>query len=189
MLLHENTLISLDVLEKEFVCNLSACKGACCVEGDSGAPLEPEEIEIIAENLKEIKPFMDRKSLAVLDKKGFYEKDKEGDLVTNCLNGKACIFAITENGIYKCAIEKAFIAGKISFKKPVSCHLYPIRIAKVGEYKALNYSKWEVCSPACTFGKSLKVPVFKFLKEALVRKFGEEWFDGLEEIAAQYAER
>jgi hypothetical protein len=187
MLLHENTLISLDVLEKEFVCNLSACKGACCIEGESGAPLEKEEVGIIEENLAEIRPFMARKSLEFLEKNGFHEYDRDGDLVTKCLDGRACIFAINEKGIYSCAIEKAYIAGKISYKKPISCHLYPIRIAKVGEYKALNYSKWEVCNPACSLGRSLKVPVFRFLKEALVRRFGEDWFAGLEEVAAEYS--
>jgi len=186
MLVHENTLISLDVVEKDFVCNLSACKGACCIEGESGAPLEEEEIKIIEENLGEIKPFMARKALKLLEEKGFWEKDTDGDLVTNCLSGKACIFAITENGIYKCSIEKAYLAGKIEYKKPISCHLYPIRLAQVGEYRALNYSKWEVCDPACKLGASLQVPVFKFLKEALVRKFGENWYQGLEEIAGEY---
>jgi hypothetical protein len=186
MLVHENTLVSLDLIEKDFVCNLSACKGACCVEGESGAPLDEEEINIIADNIDEIKPHMTRKALKLLDKKGFWEKDTDGDLVTNCLDGKACIFAITEGGIYQCSIEKAFNAGKINYKKPISCHLYPIRLANVGEYKALNYSKWDVCDPACKLGASLQVPVFKFLKDALVRKFGENWYNGLEQIAKEY---
>jgi len=189
MLLHENTLVSLDLLEKEFVCNLSACKGACCVEGDSGAPLELSEIEILKDNIEQIKPFMDEKSIKLLEQKGFYEKDTDGDLVTNCLNGKECIFAITENGVYRCSIEKANEAGKIDFKKPVSCHLYPVRISKTGDYDAVNFSKWEICNPACELGASLKVPVYKFLKESLVRRFGEEWYEGLEQIAKEYAMR
>jgi hypothetical protein len=186
MLVHENTLVSLDVLDTDFVCNLSACKGACCVEGESGAPLDVEEIEIIAENLEQIKPFMSRLGLKLLEKKGFWEKDTDGDLVTNCLDGKACLFAINEGGIYKCAIEKSFLAGKITFKKPISCHLYPVRLAKVGNYLAVNYSKWEVCDPACKLGTSLQVPVYRFLKESLVRKFGQEWYDGLDEIAQEF---
>ena len=183
MLVHENTLVSLDVLEKDFVCNLSACKGICCVEGESGAPLERSEINEIADNLEKIKPFMDEKALKLLDKKGFYERDSDGDLVTNCLNGKACIFATAEEGVYKCAIENAYRAGISSFQKPVSCHLYPIRVSKVGENEAVNFSKWEICNPACELGASLKVPVYRFLKDGLVRKFGIEWYEGLEEIA------
>jgi len=186
MLVHDNTLISLDLIEKDFVCNLSACKGACCVEGESGAPLDEGEIKIIADNINKIKPYMTSQALELLDEKGFWEKDTDGDLVTNCLDGKACIFAITEGDVYKCSIEKAYNAGDINYKKPISCHLYPVRLAKVGEYQALNYSKWEVCDPACKLGESLKVPVFKFLKEALVRKFGDSWFEGLEEIAGEY---
>ena len=186
MLVHENTLVSLDILEKEFVCNLSACKGICCVEGESGAPLDKSEINVIAENLHEIKPFMDEKALKLLDKKGFYERDSDGDLVTNCLNGKACVFATSDAGVYKCAIEKAYLAGKISFQKPVSCHLYPARISKVGESEAVNFSKWEICNPACELGASLKVPVYRFLKDGLVRKFGLEWYEGLEQIAKDF---
>jgi len=189
MIVHENTLVSLDLLEKDFVCNLSACKGACCVEGESGAPLDEEEIGIIEENLEAIKPFMEARSVKLLQKRGFWEKDTDGDLVTLCHNGRACIFAITEAGIYKCAMEKAYLAGKTKWPKPISCHLYPVRLAKVGEYRALNYSKWEVCDPACQLGASLKVPVFKFLKDALVRKFGENWYKGLEEIAGEYLNR
>jgi hypothetical protein len=186
MLVHANTLVSLDVLDTDFVCNLSACKGACCVEGESGAPLDAEEIEIIAENLEQIKPFMSRLGLKLLEQKGFWEKDTDGDLVTNCLDGKACLFAINEGGIHKCSIEKSFLAGKIEFKKPISCHLYPVRLAKVGEYMAINYSKWDVCDPACKLGASLQVPVYRFLKESLVRKFGQEWYDGLDEIAQEF---
>jgi hypothetical protein len=189
MLLHDNTLISLDLLEKEFVCNLSACKGACCIEGESGAPLEEEEISIIAQNLEGIKPYMDSRALNLLTQEGFHEYDRDGDLVTKCLNGRECIFAITEEGIYKCAIEKACNEGKSTFKKPVSCHLYPVRVAKVGDYVALNYNKWEVCDPACSLGNSLKVPVFKFLKDALVRRFGTDWYQGLEEIAHEYKQK
>jgi hypothetical protein len=189
MLLHENTLISLDLLEKEFVCNLDKCKGACCVEGESGAPLDVEEIGLISEDIESIKPYMEPRSRDLLEKDGFHEYDKDGDLVTRCMNGRACIFAITENGIYKCAIEKAFNDGKTSFRKPLSCHLYPVRISKVGEFLALNYSKWEVCDPACKLGRSLKVPVYKFLKESLERGFGAEWYQGLVEIAAEYTKQ
>jgi hypothetical protein len=186
MILHENTLVSLDVLEEEFVCNLSQCKGACCVEGDSGAPLLAEEIGQIEANIEAVKPYMTPQALELLEKKGFYETDQDGDLVTNCLNGRDCVFANIENGSYKCAIEKAYEKGESTYKKPISCHLYPVRVAQVGEYEALNYNRWSVCSPACKLGAELKMPVYKFLKPALIRKYGEDWYAQLELIAEEF---
>jgi len=186
MILHENTLISLDIFEKEFVCNLSKCKGSCCVEGEYGAPLLAEEIPLIEENLEAIKPFMAPKALKALEKSGFYEADPDGDLVTTCLKGRDCVFAVNENGVYKCAMENAYAAGKTNFHKPVSCHLYPIRIAEVGDYEALNYSKWNICDDACSLGKELKVPIYKFLKGPLTRKYGEQWYSDLEQIAQEF---
>jgi hypothetical protein len=187
MILHGNTLISLDLLEKEFVCNLTACKGACCVEGESGAPLLEEELALIDKNLEQVKPFMSAAARQKLEQEGsYYETDFDGDLVTRCMGGRDCIFAMNENGVYKCAIEKAWEAGQSDFKKPVSCHLYPIRIAEVGEYEALNYNRWEVCSPACSLGAQLQVPVYKFLKDALIRRYGQDWYDELEAIAAEF---
>lgn len=186
MIVHQNTLVSLDILENEFVCNLSKCKGACCVEGEYGAPLLPEELGLIEADLEAIKEYMTpaaRKKLAV---EGFHEKDIDGDTVTRCMNGRDCIFATDEGGVYKCAMEKAYEAGKTSFKKPVSCHLYPIRIDEVGDYQALNYNRWEICSAACTLGANLQVPVYHFLKDALVRRFGQEWYDQLLEIGEEY---
>jgi hypothetical protein len=182
MIIHGETLISEDVLEKEFVCNLSACSGACCVEGEFGAPLDEEEIAEIDRNLEAIKPYMTAQGRRKIARGIFAERDPDGDLVTKCIKGRDCVFAISENGIYKCAIEKAFEDGKSDFRKPISCHLYPIRISKVGEYEALNYSKWDICSDACKLGQKLKVPVYKFLRAPLIRKFGEEWYSELEGI-------
>jgi Fe-S-cluster containining protein len=186
MLVHENTLISLDVIEEEFVCNLAACKGACCIEGEFGAPLEEIELAIIERELPAILPFMAPKSADAIQKEGFYELDTDGDWVTKCIKGRDCVFAIHENGIYKCAIEKAYEHGKTEFIKPISCHLYPIRLAEVGTYTALNYSRWDICSAACKNGKKLKVPIYKFLKTPLTRRFGASWYDELSRIADEY---
>ncbi|MBI3142207.1 MAG: DUF3109 family protein [Bacteroidetes bacterium] len=189
MLLHQEVLISLDVLEKEFVCNLQACKGACCVEGEYGAPLRQDEVDRLKSVLEQVRPYMEPAALAVLDREGFSEWDGEGELSTKCLPGGACVFATKVGGMYQCAIELAHKAGAMSFRKPISCHLYPIREVPMGEYVALNYHKWHICQPACKLGKSLSVPVHAFLAEALTRRFGQEWYQGLVEIAREYEGR
>lgn len=187
MLIIGNTLVSLDILQEEFICNLEHCKGACCVEGDAGAPLLTEEVNEIGNVLPRVKKYMTGEATHLLATDGFYETDTDGDLVTKCLNGKDCIFAFRENGIYSCAIEKAALNhSEPSFLKPLSCHLYPIRLSPVGEYTALNYHRWEICSPACALGKSKKMPVYKFLKQPLIRAFGEEWYAELETVAEEY---
>src|SRR5690606_37102905 len=141
---------------------------------------------LIEENLEAIKPFMTKKALKSLGKNGFYETDEDGDLVKKCLSGRDCVFAVNEDGTYKCAIENAFNAGKSTFHKPISCNLYPIRIAEVGEFEALNYSRWDICDDACSLGKQLQVPVYKFLKNPLIRKYGEDWYNELEFIATEF---
>jgi len=186
LLVHQHTLISEDILEKEFVCNISQCKGACCSEGDYGAPLAADEIGKINDNLEAIKLFMSEAALQKLDNEGFHEQDPEGETVTKCISQKDCIFAVHENGIYTCAIEKANTAGVSDFRKPVSCHLYPVRESQVGDFTALNYDKWSICSPACSLGEQLKVPVYVFLKGALTRRFGQDWYDELDEIGKAY---
>jgi len=184
MIIHQHTLLSEDIFEKEFVCNLDKCKGACCVEGEYGAPITEKEIKTLEKDLKNILPFLSEKGRNAIEKNGIWEKDKYGDIVTTCMSSGECNFAVYDGkGILGCGIEKAFRAGKTKFQKPVSCHLYPIRITNVAEFEALNYHKWEVCKPACTLGKKLGVPVYKFLKEALIRKYGKEWYNELEEIA------
>lgn len=189
MLLHDNVLISLDVLEKEFVCNLQACKGACCVEGEYGAPLLHEEIATLHEILEKVRPYMEPAAIAMVNREGFSELDAEDELSTKCLPSGACVFAAKLGGIYQCAIELAHKAGETSFKKPISCHLYPIRLAPMGEYVALNYHKWQICNPACKLGKSLSVPVYAFLSDALKRSFGDAWYQALVEIAREYENR
>ena len=178
MLLHENTLISEDVFEKHFICDLSKCKGACCVEGDYGAPLQEDEIKVIESELESIIPYLTEKSVQGIAAKGIWEYDKDGDVVTTCLPTGECHFAIrNSDGILGCGIEKAWNEGKCTIQKPISCHLYPIRISKVGEYDALNYNRWEICKPACKMGDKHKVTVFDFLKPALIRKYGSEWYN------------
>jgi len=188
MFIIDNTLISEDILEKHFICDLNKCKGACCVEGDYGAPLEQEEIEIIENNLEHIKPFMPKENVEDILKRGFYESDIDSDLVTTCQTNGECNFSFRDDkGILKCAIEAASNNDLLGYKKPISCHLYPIRVAKIGGYYALNYHKWEICKPACELGKERKVAVYQFLKNPLVRRFGIDWYTELEQIAEQFA--
>ncbi|MDP2187606.1 MAG: DUF3109 family protein [Sphingobacteriaceae bacterium] len=186
MIIIDDTLISEEILNNKFVCDLAACKGACCEEGDIGAPLEIEEIDAIEANLKGIRPFMSAAGLQLLDAEGFYEAAPGEELVTTTINGKACVFAIQdESKTWKCAIELAHKAGKSDFLKPISCHLYPIRIEKLKNYEGLNYDRWDICTPACACGDRLEVPVYKFLKGPLIRKYGPDWFEALEAVAAE----
>jgi len=181
-----NTLVSEDLLERRFVCDLNACKGACCVEGDAGAPLETEEISILEDIIDEIKPFMADDGSRVVEKEGVFVVDTDGNYVTPLVENKHCAFVVFDNGIAKCAIENAFNAGKTKFKKPVSCHLYPVRITEYDEYDAVNFHEWNICKPACTCGAKLNVPVFRFLKEPLIRKYGEDWYAELELVSMNY---
>lgn len=189
MIIHEQTLISEDLFERNFICNLSKCKGACCVEGEQGAPLNESEIALLEKELNQIKPYLTEQSLEAINQKGFWETDPEGDLVTTCLPTGECNFSRYENGILSCGIEQAWKDGKTSFRKPISCHLYPIRISQVGEYEALNYHRWDVCKPACALGDEHQLPVYRFLKDALIRQYGEEWYNELDEIGTAYLEQ
>ena len=180
----QNTLVHEDVVNENFVCNLNKCKGICCIEGDSGAPLERDELAVLDEIYPLVKPYMTDKGIAVIQEFGTWVKDFEGDYTTPCVDtNKECAYVIMENGITKCAIEKAWEDGKIAWKKPISCHLYPIRVKDFSEFTAVNYDKWDICDDACTLGKELQVPVYKFVKEALVRRFGEDWYLELEKVA------
>lgn len=180
MIIIEDILISDDILQKKFVCDLNACKGACCVEGDSGAPLEDEETGILDDIYEEVKPYLRKEGIAAIEKQGKYLIDSDGDMVTPLVNKKECAYAVFENGTALCGIEKAYLDGKISFKKPISCHLFPIRIKKLSTGEAINYQDLDICKPGCQCGKKLDVPVYKFLKEPLIRKYGEEFFDMLD---------
>jgi hypothetical protein len=187
MLIVDNAILSDDIVEKHFVCDLLKCKGACCVEGDLGAPLEVEEITQLAANLPSVMPYLTSEGREVIEKEGFYLKDWEGDFSTTTIGGKDCVFAIADaKGILSCGIEKAWKDGKSDFQKPISCHLYPIRVSKYGDNEALNYHRWEICQPACSHGEQLKIPVYQFLRGPLTRKYGEAWYAKLlEEVSKQ----
>jgi len=184
----QEVLVSDAVVEEQFICNLSACKGACCVEGDTGAPLEKEEIETLDNIYEAVKPFLSEIGKETIEAKGKYQYYKEAEEFGTMLQPDgACAFVIKENGITKCGIEKAYLAGKTDFKKPISCHLYPIRVEAKEEleFHAMNYDKWDICSAACTLGKKEQLPVYKFLKEAIIRKYGEDFYEELD-AAAEY---
>ncbi len=177
MILIENTCISDDIADQFFVCNIEKCKGACCVEGDSGAPLDREELEILERIYPEVEPYLSEEGKRAIAEQGTYTTDMDGDFVTPIIGGRECAYAYyDEKSILKCGIEAAFLDGKISYKKPISCHLYPIRVTKYEQFHALNYDRWSICSPACSLGKELGVPVYRFLKEPLIRAYGESWY-------------
>jgi hypothetical protein len=169
-----DVLVSDDIKDVEFVCHLEKCKGACCVEGDLGAPLEEEELPIMNEILEKVKPYLTPEGIKAIGEQGTYILDEDGDYSTPTIAGKECAYAHYDaQGVLKCGIEQAYLDGKVSFKKPISCHLYPIRITKNKKgFEAVNYHKWSICSAACSYGKSLQVPLYKFLKEPINRKYG-----------------
>jgi hypothetical protein len=174
-------LVSDDIRDKEFVCNLEKCKGACCVEGDFGAPLEESELRILEDIYPVVKPYLTPKGIKTIEKVGKHTIDDEGELCTPVIDGRECAYSsYDKKGILKCGIEQAYNDGKIGWKKPISCHLYPIRITSKKNFEALNYHKWHICSPACALGKELQVPIYKFLKDPLIRKYGAEWYSELE---------
>jgi hypothetical protein len=188
----DNVLVSDHVVQAQFVCDLMKCKGGCCEDGDAGAPLEKEELEILNNIFEIIKPYLTKEGLRWIEKHGRYLYDREFGWVTPTIEGKMCVYGFRdENGIIKCGIEQAYRDGKIGFKKPISCHLYPITVSigKKGEYDRVNYEpRDKLCKPACAFGKKLKVPVFEFLKEPLIRKYGEGFYTALERVAQDHFE-
>lgn len=180
MIAIDNTLNSDDLHKVCFVCNLEKCKGACCVEGDAGAPLEEHEISELEDNLDYIKPFMLPRGIEAVDELGVFDYDAHGHYVTPLVNGAECAFVVfTTEGIASCAIEQAWQAGKSKFRKPVSCHLYPVRISRYNDFEAVNYHQWHICKPALELGKQLEVPMYRFLKDSLIRKYGSKWYDKL----------
>jgi hypothetical protein len=177
MLVVANTIISDDIADKMFVCNIEKCKGACCAEGQLGAPLDANELPILAEIYEQVAPYLSEKGRKSIDKQGLYIEESDGDYSTPTIKGRECVYAIyDEKKTLQCGIEQAYLAGKISFRKPISCHLYPIRIKQYGDFDALNYDRWDICDAACTLGSQLGVPIYKFLKDALIRKYGEDWY-------------
>jgi hypothetical protein len=176
MIIVDNILISDELKEVHFACDLKACKGQCCVAGDAGAPLDEEEISILEDDIDDIKPFMTDEGISVINKIGVFEYDMDGSYVTPLVNNDECAFVYWNDDISFCAIEKAFIEGSTKFRKPVSCHLYPVRLSKVGESIAINYHQWDICNPALDSGKKQNIPLYKYLKTSLVRRFGEDWY-------------
>ncbi len=179
------TIVSEDIVDKEFVCNISACKGACCIDGEAGAPIEASEIQTLKEVYPVVKPYLRPEGIAAIEAQGLYTENEEGDLETPLIDGADCAYVIFDaKGAAMCAIEEAYNQGMINWKKPISCHLYPVRVQEYTEFAAVNYHKWDICDDACTLGKELQVPVYKFVKDALIRKFGEDWYLELEKVAA-----
>lgn len=187
MILIDKTVISDDIGDNFFVCHLEKCKGACCVEGDLGAPLEENELAVLDDIYEKVKPYLSEEGKQAIANQGTYVLDEENEYSTPTINGKECAYAVyDEKGILKCGIELAYRDKKTDFQKPISCHLYPVRITRYDQYEAINYSRWHICSAACTLGESLGVPLYKFLKEPLIRKYGEGWYRELvEEIEGQ----
>ncbi|MBU2950559.1 DUF3109 family protein [Tamlana agarivorans] len=178
------TIVADDVVKKDFLCNLSACKGACCIDGDAGAPLEADEAKILNDIYPKVKPFLRQEGIDAIEAQGAYVETEDGDLETTLINGADCAYVIfDEKKVALCAIEEAYNQGEISWKKPVSCHLYPVRVQDYSEFSAVNYHHWQICDDACTLGQELQVPIYKFVKEGLIRKFGEDWYAELEKVA------
>jgi len=187
MIAIENVLVSDEIAKEQFVCDLSKCKGACCVDGDAGAPLAKDELKKIDEVFEKVLPYLDDISKKEIDRLGRYVYDKEFGWVTPTINNAICVYGIKDkNGIVKCGIEQAYLDGKVQWKKPISCHLFPIIVTKSrdGVTEFANYEPREDnCKAACILGKKLKVPVYEFLKEPLIRKFGSEFYEALEATA------
>ena len=177
----DGIIVSTDILTEKFLCDLAACRGICCVEGNSGAPLEADEARVLAEEWTSFRPFMTPEGVAEVERQGFSVVDSDGDLVTPLVGDAECAYSYNSDGVTLCAIEKAWVEGRTAFRKPVSCHLYPIRVARFGDGSlGLNYHRWAVCEGARVLGRERGVPMYRMLREAIVRRFGEEFFEALE---------
>jgi hypothetical protein len=180
------TIISRNIFEKKFMCDLSKCKGACCIEGDSGAPLTTDEAGIIQKLYPVFREYLPEENIELIEKSGFAVIDNDGDLVTPLIGNGQCAYSFYDkNGILSCSIEKAFNEKNTNFQKPLSCYLFPIRITEYKKFDAINYEKLDICKPALVCGEKMQMPLFRFLKEPLTRKYGEEWYKELE-IAANH---
>ena len=183
----DDAIVALDVIEDNFLCDLSACKGECCVEGDSGAPLEDEEVKLLEEVLPLVWDDLSPKAKEIIKKQGVAYKDDDGEMVTSIVNGKDCVFTYyDESGVCKCTVEKAYREGKTDFYKPISCHLYPIRLQRYRDFTAVNYHRWQVCKAAVELGNLKGLRIYQFLKEPLIRRFGEAWYNELCIAAEEY---
>ena len=179
MLRINDTIFSFDILEKKFRCNLSACKGNCCRYGDSGAPLSTAEAHILDDIWPEVKPCLRPEGVAAIEEKGRSVTDFENDKVTPLIGNEECAYTILKDNIFMCGIEQAWSDGKISFRKPLSCHLFPVRIKYYSDFKAVNYEELAICSPARKTGADEGIYVYEFLKEPLIRALGEELYKDL----------
>jgi len=184
----DKVLVSDEVVEEQFVCDLDKCKGGCCEDGDAGAPLEEAELKELNKYYELVKPYLTSAGIAEIEKNGRFIYDQEFGWVTPTIKGKMCAYGYRDKkGVIKCGIEQAYNDGKIPWKKPISCHLYPIRINKTKQYETVNYEPRDtLCNAACVLGRKLKVPVYVFLKESLIRKYGEEFYSVLSQIAEEY---
>ncbi len=182
----QDTLVSFDVFKEMFCCDLHSCGGACCVEGDAGAPLALDEIAGLEEAAEVLNVELTPEAREVINKEGVAYIDKDGQMVSSIVNGKDCVFAVRDKeGMTLCAIDRAYREGRLNIQKPLSCALYPIRLSRVGGMTALNYHRWNVCGGACKLGKELNLPLYKFLKEPLIRAFGKEWYDECELVCGE----
>ena len=183
----DDKIVSFDVLEEFFLCDLKACKGVCCVDGDAGAPIEKSELIQIEDSFPFIKKYLSENSLEEIKKQGLFEVNSDGDFVTPCINGGECVYLFKDkDDIFKCAFEIANDKGEIDFQKPISCHLYPIRLSKYEKFTAVNYEERNICSAGRILGKKENLKVYRFLREPLIRALGKEWFDKLDYAAKNY---
>lgn len=190
MLQIEDTIVSLDIIEENFLCDIPVCKGFCCVEGDSGAPVEESEIPELEKALPNVWQYLSPEAKKIIEKQGVVYLDEDEEYVTSIVNGKDCVFTCyDDSGNCLCALEKAYLNKEIDFYKPISCHLYPIRVAKYNNFRAVNYHRWSVCQAACILGKKENLKIYQFLKEPLIRKFGEAWYIQLENIAKEWNQK
>lgn len=179
------TIVSEEIIKNDFVCNISACKGACCIDGEAGAPLEKEEVQILKDIYPKVKPYLRKEGAQAIEKQDVFIETPKGELETPLIDGADCAYVIFDKkGAALCAIEEAYNQGDITWRKPISCHLYPVRVQEYTDFSAVNYHRWEICDDACSLGSKLQVPVYKFAKQALIRKFGEDWYADLEKVAA-----
>jgi hypothetical protein len=178
------TIVSEEVINKDFICNLNSCKGGCCIDGDAGAPIEKEEVKILKDIYPKVKPYLRSEGISAIERFGTSIQNEEGEIETPLIDGADCAYVIfDEKNTALCGIEEAYNQGDIEWKKPISCHLYPVRVKQYSSFAAVNYHKWSLCDDACSLGKELQVPIYKFVKEALIRKFGKDWYAELEHMA------
>ncbi len=180
----DNAIVSIDVIKENFKCDIKKCRGLCCVYGDAGAPLEKHELRILKKIYPKVKPYLRHEGIITIENEGPYVIDKDKDFVTPIIRGKECAYTVFNNGVAMCGIERAFADKKINFRKPLSCYLYPVRIKKYKDFDAVNYDRWNICEPARVLGNKLKIPVFRFVEDALICKYGKKWIEELKKYAS-----